>query len=58
MTKLNLYEDANGKEYVAITTVAEYEREFIEDCGLTLRHSIVITEDMTSWPTNRLLGQE
>ncbi len=55
MAKLNLYwDDEQEREYIAITDSIEFEKECDED-GLKLKESINIDEDVTSWPTNRLL---
>ena len=58
MTKLNLYEDEDGKEYIAIITSGEFEAEAVGDYGMKLIDSTELIGDFTSWPTDRFMAQD
>lgn len=58
MAKLNRYMDKEGREYIAIITEDSYEEELAEGGDLELMDSIEIDEDMSYWPTDRILKQE
>ncbi len=57
MAKLNLYEDEDGSESVAIITSSEFETE-AKDYGLKLIYTVELDGDFTSWPTDRFLTQD
>ena len=58
MATLNLYEDENGNEFIAIITSHEFENE-MKEVGIKLVDKIALTiNDFTSWPTDRLMSQE
>jgi hypothetical protein len=55
--KLNLYNDSQGNEHIAIIDNPKYADELNDD-GYILVESITIQADFISWPTNRLFIQE
>lgn len=57
-TKLNLYQDPDGNELIAIITKPEFELECEEDPELELIDSLPLEGNLISWPTDRLFSQD
>ena len=57
MAKLALYEDSEGKEYVVLLTSRQYEQD-LDDDGMMLTQEINIPNDLTPFPTDRMLVDE
>ena len=58
MAKLNLYQDPNGNEILAIITNPEYEQQCKDDPELRLIDSVPLKGNFTPWPTDRLFSQD
>ena len=58
MQKLNLYEDSDGNELLAIITNPEYEQQCKADPELKLIRWVPLEGNFTPWPTDRLFSQD
>lgn len=58
MQKLNLYQDPDGNELIAIITNPEFELQCGDDPELKLVASLPLEGYLTPWPTDRLFSQD
>ena len=58
MQKINLYQDPDGNELIAIITNPEFESDCEDNPELKLINSLPLEGDLTPWPTHQLFSRD